>query len=263
MFNSKAVFRRFLFVVTVLLSGFTHSNENQVHLTSLEWPPYSGEHLPDGGVSVAIAKRAFKNMGYELIVDFFPWSRAVQNGTNPKMHYAGYFPEYYSPKLAEQLYFSDDIGESPLGLLENVDKPVTWEKISDLSSYSIGVVRDYVNTQALDAAIESGRQSVQEVTSDAQNIRKVAGNRIPLAVIDSLVLEYLLSTDQSLKPHRDQVRMNKHLLENKKLFVCFQKSTEGERLLKIFNDGLKQIDIADFVRRYFRKIGITRSGEPK
>ncbi|MFC3149758.1 substrate-binding periplasmic protein [Litoribrevibacter euphylliae] len=230
MIRSNAVFYT-LFVGVLLFSGFvnsdtktTDSNEKLVHLTSLEWPPYSGEQLPDGGASIALAKQAFKHMGYELIVDFYPWSRAVYNGTNKNSRYAGYFPEYYSPKLADTLYFSNEIGDSPLGLIEHVSNPVEWQRLEDLQAYSLGVVRDYVNTQALDTAIAEGNQPAQEVTSDAQNIRKVAGKRIPLAVIDPFVFDYLLLTDESLRFYRNDVQMNSQLLENKKLYICFQKT---------------------------------------
>ncbi|CAM3604340.1 hypothetical protein VIAQ111709_03000 [Vibrio aquimaris] len=34
-------------------------------MTSLDWPPYSGENLRENGYSIAIAREAFSAMGYE------------------------------------------------------------------------------------------------------------------------------------------------------------------------------------------------------
>lgn len=51
-----------------------------IRLTSLEWPPYSGKYLPEGGISIKIAKEAFLAEGYTLHVDFYPWARTVKAG---------------------------------------------------------------------------------------------------------------------------------------------------------------------------------------
>jgi len=37
--------------------------------------------------------------------------------------------------------------------------------------------------------------------------------------------------------------MNAKVLEDKKLFICFKKDAEGQRIAKIFNEGLKKIDV--------------------
>jgi polar amino acid transport system substrate-binding protein len=45
-------------------------------------------------------------------------------------------------------------------------------------------------------------------------------------------------------------QFNATLLEDKKLFICFKKGDKGEELAKIYNEGLKKIDIEAIMAKY-------------
>jgi polar amino acid transport system substrate-binding protein len=216
-------------------------NAETVHLTSLDWAPYSGKSLENQGASVVVAKAAFKAMGHELVVDFFPWSRAVKLASEPGSKYAGYFPEYLYE--SNEFTFSAPMGQGPLGLVENKSSPITWAQVSDLASIKLGVVQDYVNTEELDALIASGVIKPQVVTSDDINVQKVAGGRINAAVIDANVLSYMLANDSKLSSAKDKVQMNSKLLMNKDLYIAFKNDADGKKWQAIYNEGLGKIDI--------------------
>lgn len=222
-----------------------------VYLTSLTWPPYSGKTLNEQGASVAVAKAAFKAMGHELVVEFFPWSRAVKLASEPESKYVGYFPEYYYE--SDEFSFSKPMGTGPLGLVENKQNPIVWSTTQDLTRYRLGVVQDYVNTDELDTLIASGDVKAQAVKSDDINVRKVAGGRIDAAVIDVNVLNYLLANTEDLRKMQDQVQMNSKLLTNKELFIAFKKSTTGEHWLTVYNQGLEKIDINAIMANYLKE----------
>jgi polar amino acid transport system substrate-binding protein len=235
----------------LILSFSTPAFSDTVYLTSLTWPPYSGKALNGQGASVAVAKAAFKAMGHELKVDFFPWSRAVKHASQPDSKYAGYFPEYYYE--SNEFSFSNPMGKGPLGLIENKKKPIVWSAVKDLTQYKIGVVQDYVNTAEVDALIASGEIKAQTATSDETNIRKVAGGRIDAAVIDTNVFSYLLANSKDLEKAQEQVQINAKLLTEKELFVAFKNSTEGKKWLAIYNEGLKNIDITAVMNKYLNE----------
>jgi len=236
-FSSLGVALVFLFISAV-------SYADTVKLTSLEWPPYSGKDLPNQGASIAVAKAAFEAMGHTLEVDFFPWSRAVALAKSDDS-YAGYFPEYFYE--SDNFLFSEPMGEGPLGLVEQTSKPVQWESLEDLKSYQIGVVQDYVNTAELDAMIASGEITASAVTSDAQNILKVAAGRVDTAVIDSNVLDYLLANDPRVSKLHGKVRMNAKLLVTKKLYTAFKNNPAGQKWKEIFDEGLKKINVEEIM----------------
>lgn len=237
------------FCLCFFVSQFAVADDKTVHLTSLDWPPYSGKDLPGGGASIQVARAAFEAMGYTLKVDFYPWSRAVALAKDEGSKYAGYFPEYYSDGVAKEFNYSDVMGNGPLGFAERSDKPIDWSSHDDLSNFSIGVVQDYVNEAEFDKRVASGKIKVQAVTSDATNLVKLVNGRIDMAVVDSNVMDYLIKTDNRLKGKGDQLQFNKKMLEDKKLYVCFKKNAMGEELLKVFNEGLKKIDVNAIMKK--------------
>ncbi|MDX1696272.1 MAG: transporter substrate-binding domain-containing protein [Ketobacteraceae bacterium] len=235
--------KKILFLcIGLLFAGAALADGKTVYLTSLDWPPYSGKDLPGGGASVQVVRAAFAAMGYNLKVDFFPWSRTVVLAKDQDSKYAGYFPEYYSESVAESFHYSHVMGSGPLGFAERADDPVEWHSHDDLANYPIGVVQDYVNEAEFDRRVADGRIRVQAVTSDATNLVKLVNGRIDMAVVDRNVMEYLVKTDRRLKNKADQLRFNERMLENKMLYVCFKKNALGEKMLKVFNEGLKKID---------------------
>ncbi|MGL4710998.1 MAG: ABC transporter, partial [Shewanella sp.] len=156
--------RLILLVCSFFTMGLSIAKADTLMLSSLFWPPYSGQQLAQQGASIAVARAALNVMGHQLKVDFYPWSRAVKLATMPNSDYQGYFPEYYFE--SETFIFSKTIGDSPLGLVEKRSHPVSWNYVEDLNRYTLGVVKDYVNTQALDRMITSGLQPIESVTSD-------------------------------------------------------------------------------------------------
>jgi polar amino acid transport system substrate-binding protein len=211
-----------------------------VNLTSLEWPPFTGEHLKDQGTNTVVVKAAFKAMGYSAEVEFVPWSRAVALARESD-EFIGYFPEYLADSVAEQFIYSDPIGRSPIGFVERADAPVVWTTLKDLQGLTIGTVQDYVNTDEFDRMAATGELKVETAIDDVSNVRKVLAGRIPLAVIDRNVLEYLLATVPDLTEHRNALQFNTRQLEDKYLFACFRKGPEGEKMVKIFNEGLRKL----------------------
>ncbi|NVD06309.1 amino acid ABC transporter substrate-binding protein [Vibrio sp. JPW-9-11-11] len=224
----------------ILLLVWNNAEAQRVYMTSLDWPPYSGEALPENGLSVAIAREAFAAMGYELVVEFKPWVRTVTTASK-REKYIGYFPEYAFD--TEKYIFSDSIGTGPLGFVQNRNKAISWSTLADLSSYRIGVVQGYVNTRAFDQWVEQGKLDVEASENDVINIHKVAKGRLDLAVIDANVLKYLVDTDRRKSVLETRVEMNDRLLEVKQLYLAFKNSPEGNNWRRIFNQGLSQVDV--------------------
>jgi polar amino acid transport system substrate-binding protein len=234
----------------ILLSSISYSADKVVNLTSLDWPPYSSKSLAEQGASVAVAKAAFKAMGYDLKVTFFPWSRAVALAKDSSSEYSGYFPEYFSEDTAKDFIYSDAMGSGPLGFAERKDKPINWSILDDLKAYKIGIVQDYINTSDFDAMVASKALKTSTTTSDTKNLLKLVNGRLDLAVIDENVMKYLFKTDKALAKKVSNAQFNTTLLEDKKLFICFKNNPKGEELAKIYNEGLKKIDIPSIMGKY-------------
>ncbi|MBV7314318.1 ABC transporter substrate-binding protein [Shewanella sp. NIFS-20-20] len=233
-----------------LLSGFvsTVCMAETLRLTSLLWPPYSGQMLAEQGVSVAIVRAALQAEGHTLDVDFYPWSRAKKLALSNTGQYQGYFPAYGFD--TDEYIFSNAIGISQLGLATKRLSPVVWRQISDLEQYKLGVVKEYANQNELDRAILSGQQPVVEAGSDEHNLQLLASNRIDAAVIDTRVMEYWLA-QASLTPVAHQIQRHAKLLVSRDLHIAFAANSEGEKWRNRVNDGLKKIDTQTIIENYF------------
>jgi polar amino acid transport system substrate-binding protein len=234
----------------ILSASLSFAEDKIIQLTSLDWPPYSSKSLDQQGASVAVAKAAFKAMGYQLKVDFFPWSRAIALAKDSSSGYAGYFPDYYSDENAKNFIYSAAMGSSPLGFAERKDKSINWTKLQDLKPYRIGVVQDYINAAEFDAMIANKTLKSSVTTTDEKNLKKLVGKRVDLAVVDKNVMNYLFKTNPSLANKANEAQFNSTLLEDKKLFICFKKGPKGEDLAKIYNEGLKKIDIIAIMNQH-------------
>lgn len=226
-------------LAAVCLCAHAREAPQAVRLATLEWPPYTGQALPGEGSSAQVVRAAFGALGYQLHTGFYPWSRAMA-ALGPGSAYVGYFPEYASARTMRQCLLSAPIGSSRLGLAQLQSRPVTWQTVWDLSSYRIGVVRDYINSEQLDAAIAAGQQQTDTARDDTQNLKKLLAGRIDMAVIDAAVMEHLMKTDPALQPHRGKVVFAERALETKRLYVCFRRDSAGRRARALFNAGLRK-----------------------
>lgn len=222
-----------------------------LHLTSLHWPPYSGSTLKEQGATIAITRAAMRAVGHELNVGFFPWSRAIRLVNRSESKYVGYLPAYSYP--TDEFIFSNSLGASTLGLVEQHLHPISWSRLADLNQYRLGVVRDYTNTAELDAMIKLGTQRVEIVNSDEHNVKKVATARIDAAVIDLHVFGYLLS-QKELKSLAGKLQINKKILEDKQMFIAFRNTPEGHYWRDMFNVGLSKIDAASILDEYMSDV---------
>ncbi|MGQ9365670.1 substrate-binding periplasmic protein [Azospirillum sp. ST 5-10] len=223
------------------------AQDKVVKLTSLDWPPFSGEALKDKGAATAVVKAAFAAMGYRVEVDFFPWNRAVAMVRDGTGHH-GYFPEYDGAAVREEFTLSVPLGTSPLGFAERADSPVTWSTLDDLKTRRIGIVDGYVNTEAFDAMVASGALAADKANSDTTNLKKLLARRIDLAVIDRAVMDDLLRTTPDLKAQAAALRFNPTILEEKSLHIAFRKDASGAEMARVFAEGLGKIDAAAILR---------------
>jgi polar amino acid transport system substrate-binding protein len=239
-----------LLLFSLISPWSAYAGDKTIHLTSLEWPPYASEELPQQGAAIAIARAAFASMGYTLEVAFFPWSRAVAFSEDADNQYIGYLPEYYSSATAKKFIYSNAFAVGPLGFAERKDKSIPWSKLEELAPYRIGTVQDYINTEKFDEMVKNKSLITSSTLNDTNNLRKLVSGRIDLAIVDQHVMTYLLNNVTDLAANADQIQFNATPLEEKKLYICFNKTEEGYAMADIFNQGLKKIDVAAILAQH-------------
>lgn len=224
-----------------------------IHLASLEWLPYVGHDLMQGGVSSVVASSAARQFGYTVKIDYFPWKRAMKVG-GEDIGFSGYFPAYYTEERARLCYFSAPMGSSTVGLAYLKNKPLQWRTAEDLAGMKIGVVAGYSNGDAFDALVKQGKLHVDASPGDVFNLKKLLISRVDVVVIDKSVLRYLLATDTELSKEREQIAFHDNILAELSLHVCFQRKPSGLKLQQAFDAALQHLDIRKIENTYFQEL---------
>ncbi|GAB1259479.1 hypothetical protein [Aurantivibrio plasticivorans] len=122
--TSPLFFGGFNLIAVFLLFLLWNSNENEsardIILTG-EWAPYSGEHLPQQGITTAIVTTVMENMDMQPEVRFLSWPRAqelaaaAENNQDPR----GSFPYLRVPSREVHYYYSLPIMQVPQGIYFN------------------------------------------------------------------------------------------------------------------------------------------------
>jgi len=248
MVHRNRIMRRFILsFLFILVFSFPCAAAEKIVLASLEWPPYAGESLMGNGASSMIVREAFKAVGVELEIRFYPWNRLLNEMANdPTIQ--GYFPEYSG---RENLYnYSNSIGKSPIGFAKRTSGKTTWNTYDDLKKYRIGVVSGYINTKRFDEMVTAGEIHINRTGFDRFNLRKVLQGRVEMAVVDLNVFRYFVRTDYFLYPNRNEIEMDARLMDISNLYVCFPKTEKGERLQSLFNRGLRKVSVRALQNHY-------------
>lgn len=232
----------------IMLCSLPAMAAEQWKVTSTDWQPFSGKALPDGGAGVAVLRAALKAEGIDLVVEFYPFSRAIE--TAKGAGYAGVYP-LWPEDVTEGFTPSPVLFKSAVGFVEPKAKPLVWSKLDDLKGKTIGTVQDYGNTTEFMALIKAGTIKTQVVIDDITNIKKVAGGRIDGAFIDLANLDYFLKTDA--KDIASSVQANSKVLDTKDLLLGINKNFQNKKAAEILKRGIAKIDAEKIIKDYMAK----------
>lgn len=237
-----------LLVISALFMSFQSFAAEKWKVTSLDWQPFSGKNLPEGGAGIVVLREALKAEGIELEVEFYPWTRAISTAKEPA--YAGVYPSW-PEDVSEGFVKSSVLFKSPVGFVEPKDKPLVWEKLSDLKAKKIGVVQDYGNTAEFNDLVKSGVIKAEVAADDITNIKKVAGGRLDGAFIDLNNLEYFLKNDA--KDIAGKIQANSKKIDTKDLVLGINVKFQNKNAEEILKKGISKINPEKIIQDYMKK----------
>ncbi len=224
-----------LLVLSIFFSIQGYASENEIFLTSAEYPPYYGEKLENNGVITVIIREALKRAGYELKVIFFPWARAEMMAKNGDSD--GMFPPWHTKEREQWFIFSNQIPiPNAIGFYKQKDKKIIFKTYQDLKPYRIGSVLGY----AYPKDFLEAKLRINKNYTDERLIEGLVQEKIDLAIIDKLQAEYLLHTnfaDQS-----DKFEFMEPPIEVKNQYLVISRKTKNaQKKINDFNHGLKML----------------------
>lgn len=221
---------------------------NTVRLTSGEWPPYLSEKLPHFGLASRIVTDAFALKGITVEYGYFPWARSLKLAQDGD--WDGSLIWHKTPERDKDFYFSETVvtGENVFFYLKS--KPFNWKEMKDLAGKHIGATIDYNYGDAFAKAEADGTLTVERVSSDEQNFRKLLAGRIDIFPLDLDVGLAMLR--ESFTPEEAaQITYHPLPIESYTYSLMLSKKVErNKELIDLFNAGLKELIASGKVQQY-------------
>ena len=158
-------------------------------IASLEWPPFSGEKLLDGGSAIKALRDTLKEHDIELVVEYYPWTRAIAQASSPSM--IGFYPAW-PEDVGKGFSLSGTLFKSPMIIAQNRKAPFNIKSLSDLKGKVVGTVQDYGNTKEFNDMVAKGIIIGDSGPDDLIGVKKLGASRIDAMIIDRNVLNYIL-----------------------------------------------------------------------
>ncbi len=242
---------KYVLVIIVLLFACFPVTADEITIVSCDWKPYAGQDLPGYGFTSEIIAKALENVGHKATFKFLPWKRVMYTVKAGK--YDAAYSAYYSDERAKNFALTEPYANSKLVLISKKGKNIKYSKLNDLSSYSIGVVRGYVNTPEFDNADYLKKI---EATDDLASIRMLFRERMDLIVMDKFVAIYNLKNSPTLEGDFSDVEFLKPPLKIQPIYCMFSRAKPGfEKKIADFNKGLKAITEDGTVKAIMKKSG--------
>jgi len=258
MYRKRAVILVCIIFSLVIIFGCSVNNETEISLnteetnqeteslnglsqklivTSGEWKPYVSEDLEGYGFSTEILREAFSEVGIEIEVELYPWVRAVEVVKNNEAF--GTYPWSNRGEREKDYFFSDSMFQSTLKFLYlegNEKVPKTYDELEELSDLKIGGVAGYYYVDEL----ENHGLTIDISTSESDSIKKLYNGRYDIVPVDVLNTSILI---EEIYP--DEIEKFKYMeppqdILDMRLMVG-KSYPEAEKLLELFNKGLKEI----------------------
>ncbi len=237
-------------ILLVAFCAFSHAEE-EVTLTSGEWPPYTSEHLKHYGVFSRIVTEAFALAGYRVRYEFFPWKRSYASAKNGA--FDGSVTWAPTAERKRDFYFTDPVTFNRKVFFHLKSFPFDYRSVDDLRQYRVGATAQYTYGATFDQAVRSGAIPAELVMDDAQNIHKLLHDRIDVFPMDievgySLVYSELSADQAALVTHHPLSVMEAPIA------VAISRQIPEQRAKKLiegFNRGLKQLVESGSYDHYF------------
>lgn len=213
--------------------------ENTVCLAIGEWPPYFSNKMKQYGLLAEVIHEAFSLEGIQITYQFYPWKRALEY---VKIGECNGSPGWTKTPEREILYYySVPIFESKGVFFHLKSYPFTWKTVEDLKGIPMGGTIGFDYGEMIQNAEKSGQISIDRISSDKQNFKKLLAGRI--SIFPELIevgLEELRNdfTPEEIKLvtfHPKPYRSSSYYL------LMSRQNKHNETILAAFNRGIEQL----------------------
>ncbi len=221
---------------TEVNSVYDKNDPKTLLIVATEWEPYTSEKMSKKGFLTELSVETLKRAGYNPIVKFFPWARAVEMtkiGDADALIGASYTEE-----RTQYFEYPEILWMNNIVLFTKLDKAKTakFETVEKLAPAKIGIMRG----SFLKDTFTANGITIEESTDIETNIKKLSADRITYFAETSVSVNYTLNT--TMIDYKDKIGIvNPPILKDKVYIVFSKKSEKALSAIVPFNENLKAI----------------------
>lgn len=209
-----------------------------VKIAAGEWPPFIGQELEEFGFVGKTIEQAFATQGYQVEFHFFPWKRAYKEASEGEFVATAIW--MFAQERTEHFYFSEPVAQEEFVFFHRKSDDFSWQRLEDLEGKHLGGGLGYSYGEELDALIEDGHVTIHRVADPTKAFQFLKYRRVELVPEEKHIG---LSTLNKL-PYETQALISFHpkpFLTNSNYLMFSKAHPDGEKLLRVFNQGLSQL----------------------
>lgn len=238
-------------IVLRLTCGFGFAGEKNItiNMVTVDWEPYYGSHLRNGGFFSDICREVFYRAGYTMKLTFMPWARALKGTFVGK--YDGILGSYYVKERVPYVFYSIPVYYAEETLFSRAeDGPRNYTSISDLSNYRLGIITGHSHSKKIDYANNLTKVSAPSLEI---NIKRLMANRVDLIVSGKLAV--LNSINVNFPEWKGKILPVEPALESPPLYIALSRKLKGhKKVISDFNQALNNMkksgEVDNIAKRY-------------
>jgi polar amino acid transport system substrate-binding protein len=201
-----------------------------------EWAPYTSSTYQGVKVAEEVVIRAFATQGYEVKLDYHPWSRSLKLAAQTQ--YDGSFPWLPNKKRTLKYIYSKPFLRQKIVFFSHKSANFIWSDSTNFDNYVVGGTQDYHATNLL---LELGISPIID-SSEESNFNKLAKNRIDLYPAGLSRGKYLINQLLSEEQLETIQVGSKPLIEGDMHIIFSRANTaRSNKLKEVFAIGLRQL----------------------
>lgn len=229
------------------------SKPEKVVLSEDPWPPYIigvEGRAPTGGIAIEILQRVFDNLGVNLEMNLYPWTRSlrlVKQGQEDG-HILLVSSKAWDEYMRYSIPFIDD--RFLLWTRKSDGPRVEWQSFAELKPYTIAITNNYSYGSDFEQAIAEHGLKILGSESDELNFKLLLGRRFDAFVCLESVAMALFKTNPQFKGKF--VAASKPIAQLA-LTMSFAKNSPAVKLLPQINQQLEAMKASGEIEQIINK----------
>jgi len=228
--------RRYWIACAALCTLCTPAVSETLRLLTVEYPPYFGESLENGGFVTDVVQETLIRAGYEVEIQFLPWRRALAIVRAGEAD--GIVGAYFTEKRSEYLNYTDLVALNEEVFIRVQGDKFPYQSLTDLKDHVVGVLDGSAQHEDL---VAQGFQT-NTSTSFKQIFMKLGAERIDAMLIGRAVMNHMLVNNQELAPLRNAFETLEPAYSVGEFYTTIsKKNPNADQIVAAFNAALAQM----------------------